>query len=208
MIDGSHNPVGDPAADDEVGRLLRKAGMRQDPPADRAERVRRVVLDECRAVARARRRRQQFVTGSVVLAAAALLLIAVRLRTPAERGRSRRLSSHPSPPSIASQERSAVSRGQGRSKTLPPAAGDTLRADESLETGAEGRVSVLAGADVSVRLDAASRIRFRSAGDIVLERGTVYVDNQAGSDHVSVHTPLGVVRDIGTQYEVRLERTG
>jgi ferric-dicitrate binding protein FerR (iron transport regulator) len=204
MSDGSRNPPADHlATEDEIGRLLSEAGMRQGPPADRAERVQRVVLDECRAVSRARRRRHRFAVGSAVLAAAALLLMAVGLRTPQEEA-----APTPVVSPIATIDRVAgeVRRvAADRSvQTFAPATGDALRIDDSLETGAAGRVSVLAGANVSVRLDAASRIRFRSAADIVLERGTVYVDNQAASQHVSIHTALGVVRDIGTQYEVRL----
>ena len=43
----------------------------------------------------------------------------------------------------------------------------------------------------------------------MLERGAVYVDSGVGPGRhpgsVGIHTPLGVVRDIGTQYEVRVD---
>ncbi len=55
----------------------------------------------------------------------------------------------------------------------------------------------------SVRLDHDSRVRLASGSTLVLERGAVYVDAQSSAG-VEVRTALGVVRDIGTQFEVRL----
>jgi ferric-dicitrate binding protein FerR (iron transport regulator) len=53
-----------------------------------------------------------------------------------------------------------------------------------------------------------------SATDVALERGAVYVDSagahptqhlQLGASPISIHTPAGLVRDIGTQFQVRIE---
>jgi ferric-dicitrate binding protein FerR (iron transport regulator) len=58
-----------------------------------------------------------------------------------------------------------------------------------------------------VRLDADSRLRLAGEGTLVLERGAVYVDSGGGSEGSApfvVETPLGAVREVGTQYEVRL----
>jgi ferric-dicitrate binding protein FerR (iron transport regulator) len=46
-----------------------------------------------------------------------------------------------------------------------------------------------------------------SSSEIRLEEGSVYIDNPSGSGSLTalaVHTPLGIVREIGTQFEVRL----
>ena len=63
----------------------------------------------------------------------------------------------------------------------------------------------------SVRLDAGTRVRLVSASRLELERGAVYVDSDpaaAGGGGLEVETALGLVREIGTQFEVRLEDRG
>jgi len=59
---------------------------------------------------------------------------------------------------------------------------------------------------VQLRLDASSTARVDSVTDVALERGAVYVDS-AGSP-IRIHTPSGIVRDIGTRFEVRLAGAG
>lgn len=66
-----------------------------------------------------------------------------------------------------------------------------------------GRTAVRLAGGQSVRLDAGSRVRFESRSSMTLERGAVYFDSRSGAG-VEVRTALGVVRDIGTQFEVRL----
>lgn len=65
------------------------------------------------------------------------------------------------------------------------------------------RIGMQLAGGASVRLDTHSRMRLESPTRLVLERGAVYVDG-AGAIDVEVQTSLGVVRDIGTQFEVRL----
>ena len=60
----------------------------------------------------------------------------------------------------------------------------------------------------SLRLDAASRVTLESATRIELQQGAVYVDSGPSvreDASVEIVTSLGVVRDIGTQFEVRLD---
>lgn len=66
-----------------------------------------------------------------------------------------------------------------------------------------GRAALRLASGPSVRLDHGTRMQMASANTLVLERGAVYVDSAAGSA-VEVRTVFGVVRDIGTQFEVRL----
>ncbi len=58
----------------------------------------------------------------------------------------------------------------------------------------------------SLRLAADTTVRLLSASRFELQRGTLYVDSDPGSvaGGVEVVTVLGMVRDIGTQFEVRL----
>jgi hypothetical protein len=76
-----------------------------------------------------------------------------------------------------------------------------------LET-ASGRAALRLVEGPSLRLDTGTRIRLVSATEVRLDHGAVYLDSSpasnAGDRQVSVRTPLGVVTDVGTQFEVRL----
>jgi ferric-dicitrate binding protein FerR (iron transport regulator) len=188
--------------DDEMtGRLLRLGGMRTEVPPDRESRVRRAVLDECRAVARARvvRRRRLRAAGMLSIAAAAV--VAVRIWLPRE--------APPADAILATVERLEGTGGQlsGRSASTPPTPiglADALRAGHHIETGAAGRVGLRLSPHVSLRFDHGSRVRLLSANAIELGAGAVYVDSGPESPDFEVHTSFGVVRDIGTQFELRL----
>ncbi len=110
--------------------------------------------------------------------------------------------------------------GQASSRLLMLSGGEPIHAGAVIETAAAprahsragvapagdapgGRVAVRLAGGQSMRLDSGSRVRFATSSSVVLERGTVYVDS-AGGDNVEVRTALGIVRDIGTQFEVRL----
>ena len=84
--------------------------------------------------------------------------------------------------------------------------GTALAAGAVLDTGPGERLAVrLADDGPSVRVDADSRVRLVSPTRLELERGAVYVDgDRPGGPSVEVRTTFGVVRDIGTQFEVRL----
>lgn len=105
-----------------------------------------------------------------------------------------------------------------------------LAVDREIPAGAElvtgtaaavpGRVALRLAGGPSLRFDTGSRVHLVSGSEIELERGAVYVDTRSGdtghtetgdgSDRpraLRVRTPLGVVRDIGTRFEVRLLET-
>ncbi len=81
-----------------------------------------------------------------------------------------------------------------------------IHAGTVIETGggANARTAVRLASGPSVRLDAGTRVRWASRSALELERGAVYVDSQ-GAVTVEVRTALGIVRDVGTQFEVRLK---
>jgi len=61
-----------------------------------------------------------------------------------------------------------------------------------------------------VRLDSETRVRLLSGPVLQLDRGAVYIDSDPGRPRraaVEINTPMGLVRDVGTQFEVRLENT-
>lgn len=192
--------------DETTGRLLRIGGMRAQVPTDRARRVKRTFLDECSAVVRSRAVRRRRVAVAAVLALAAGAIVAVRLGTP-------RVLTPAVRPIVATVERLEGAGGRTRvagasTEGAATAPADTLRGGDEIETGPTGRVSLRLLHGVSLRFDHGSRARFVSAGVVELGAGAVYVDSgPSAGDLKSVlelHTSFGVVRNIGTQFEVRV----
>lgn len=99
-----------------------------------------------------------------------------------------------------------VTASAGRASSLSDLGeGDPIPAGTVIDTGtAPGRAAVRLAGGASVRLDSDSRVEVASASVLRLERGALYIDAAAVGDAVEVRTTLGVVRDIGTQFEVRL----
>lgn len=101
-----------------------------------------------------------------------------------------------------------ASARQGTAGLLTLAAGQPIHAGTVIETAstgrtAPGRAAVRLASGQSMRLDTDTRVRLDSSSGVVLERGAVYVDSAARAS-VEIRTTLGMVRDIGTQFEVRL----
>lgn len=68
-------------------------------------------------------------------------------------------------------------------------------------------LTIRLGSGSSLRLDADSEVALLAPGRFRLERGALYVDSESGSQHgapVVIDTPFGIVREIGTRFEVRL----
>lgn len=112
-----------------------------------------------------------------------------------------------------------LSSTPGATRLLPLTPSGVLRAGDVVETrpaegafaaagGGGGRLALRLASGSSVRLDEESRVQLASDHAVVLDRGAVYVDARAVGTAVEVRTTLGVVRDIGTQFEVRLVEEG
>lgn len=164
-------------SDDAIAALVRLAGRRPPVPEDAMQRVREAVHDEW-LESISRRRRTRWI-GSAAAVAAAMVAIVVLRMTP----------STPQPV----QQRAVVAGGQTN--------GAVIYANDVYEV-ANGNTASLAWGKATLRLDGGTRVRVASATELTLERGAVYVDsNESG---VLVRTPMGNVRDVGTQFEVRL----
>ena len=188
--------------DEMTVRLLRLAGTRAEVPAERTARVRAAVLTECRTVARARAVRRRVMAAAGVLAAAAAVVMAVRVWfPPAVR-----------PPMGA--RLAVVETAQGTGLHLRDTtgvlsasrmqAGSAIREGDRIETDGASRVSVRLTGGASLRFDHATAVTLVSARRIELSAGAVYVDSGPASPGLEVRTPLASVRDIGTQFEVRV----
>lgn len=182
--------------DDEqaTGTLLHLAGARPDPSDARTARVRAAVLAEWRAAHR-RRRRQRItaITGLCATAAIALLFVWVRLpiaRTP-----------------LAVVQRipttGALTARRG-STPVTLAARAPLFANDLITTAGGQRASIQTSDGSFVRIDEQSRVRLLNATVIEVVSGAVYIATAPGSHGFEVRTSMGTLRDLGTQFEVRL----
>jgi len=164
-------------SDDAIAALVRLAGRRPPVPEDAMRRVREAVHDEWMESI-GRRRRTRWI-GSAAAVAAAIVTIVVLKMTPS--------TSQPAP------QRAVVAGGQTN--------GAVIYANDVYEV-ANGSTASLAWGKATLRLDGGTRVRVASASELTLERGAVYVDSNGSG--VLVRTPMGNVRDVGTQFEVRL----
>ncbi len=190
---------------DEVARLVRLAGPTGSTgpiAAERLARVRTAVHGAWRDdyVARTRRR---WLTAAVLLASAASVVLAVAIRRPIRT---------PGPEPVAAPVVVAhIDRATGSAApVLSSGAGDAVMSGSTVTTSA-GTLAMTLTSGVRLRLDASTTARVDSATDVALDRGAVYVDSASahptgpGASPISIHTPAGLVRDIGTQFQVRIE---
>ena len=85
-------------------------------------------------------------------------------------------------------------------------AGLAVRAGALIETDSETRAALRLAGGASLRLDTGTQVRLLDAENLELLAGGVYIDSEdpRGSGGLAVRTHLGIARDLGTQFEVRL----
>ena len=173
--------------DHDLSRLLRLAGPRPRVPADAEARVRAAVHREWTRTLRARRRARW---AALAAAAAVVATVGLVLR--------------PAPPPMAPP--SAVAVVQHVSGRAVLARGAVIRSGDWLQTPEDGRLALLVGGRLSLRLDTKTRLQLQSPSAAWLERGAVYVDSGEGheKDAIRIHTREGEVREVGTQFQVRV----
>jgi len=184
------------SSDDEVALLVRLAGPTGPSGSIDAERIARVRTavhgawrDEY--VGRTRRRR---LTVAVLLGAAASVVIGFAIRGPIR--------------TLAPVVVAHIDQATG--SAAPLTAGGAVMSGSTVTTSA-GTLAMTLTSGVHLRLDASSTARVDSATDVALERGAVYVDSagarpiEPGVPSISIQTPAGLVRDVGTQFQVRIE---
>jgi ferric-dicitrate binding protein FerR (iron transport regulator) len=139
---------------------------------------------------------------TVSLAAAASLVLAILWY---------RDGSTPPAPSanVATLEatRGPVYTGSVASPARPSKPGDPLPAHVVVTTGRAGRAALRLGNGAELRLDVDTEVRLESPERVTLDRGAVFVDTGAAGGNersVEIRTALGLARDVGTRFEVRL----
>ncbi len=182
-----------------TARLLRLGGMRPDVPAERESRVKQAFLDEVRATARARVVRRRMATAAALLSMAAAAVVAIRLGVTREVVR-------PIVEVVATVERLEGEgvRQNGSTAPLRITLGDPVHPGDRIVSGATGRIGLRLANGASLRFDYGSSAHLVSLNSIALDAGAVYVDSGSASPVLEIATSFGIIRDIGTQFEVRL----
>jgi ferric-dicitrate binding protein FerR (iron transport regulator) len=192
-------------SDSDIEQLLKSAGPRERPPVE----IERSVHDSLRAEWRAlvaerlrhRQRRMSFAIAAGVLAVAfGVWVAAPRMTGPAEAVATL---------ALATGEVRVRSGWLGGWRAI--GAGHSLESGQSVQTGSGGRGVLTLPGGVSARMDQDTRILLAGRDQVVLERGALYVDARPGPSPAApleVVTPAGLLRHVGTQYEVRLLEPG
>lgn len=187
--------------DNDLSQLLGLAGSRPPLPEDRARRIREAVLPAWRREALSYRRRR--LRTLVALALAAGFVAAAGLVLWSRGGPS------------ASPEAAVAMRFTGTAPRIERPGGTEAKLVEgsvvlqgdTVRT-ADGLAALELGDGSSLRLDAETEVSILEPKVVHLERGALYVDSGAegrAEAGLAVRTPLGVVHEIGTQFEVRVE---
>lgn len=82
---------------------------------------------------------------------------------------------------------------------------DTVFEGASIATGTAGGVALRLLDGGSLRLGSSTDVRWLGRDDVELLRGVLYLDGGlGGTGRLGVHTEIGVIRERGTQFEVRI----
>lgn len=189
----------DPESNDSsLEELLREVGARDEPSSDAMRDVRAAVHAEWQAMVDERRRQRR----SMAWRIAASLVLAVLIATFARR------FVEPMPVQVAS-----VVNIDGRmtyaSEDTDASAGTVGQAvlvGETMQTDDSSRAALSFPSGLSLRVDHGTRFTIAAADRIELTSGALYIDApsaNASQDPLTIATPAGSVRHVGTQYEVR-----
>ncbi len=176
--------------DQQLGRLLRAAGLREQVPAALQQRWEENFRGALHAQGKRRQRRRWSLAVSL---AAGIAAMAVGLYLSLD-------GSSPAPPLIRVVAVSGELTGSAGRQLLP---GEELLPGEGVTSGVEGRAA-LTWAGYDLRLNRGTRVELRADG-VFLHSGEIYLSDSAGGiqlQRITVHTAHGVIRDIGTQFTV------
>lgn len=180
----------DSSRDEEtMATLLKMAGPRPSIDKEVEARVYARVHEEWQAQARPA---QRYMKWAAPFALAASVILAVMLVW------------SPSPDVDAQRVGSIVMAAAGSSV----ATGDAVLTGETLSTGGSGGMSLQLNRGTSLRLDANTRLEVEGPGEFTLLAGRIYADTGEfiyRDNGLDIHTELGTVTDIGTQFAVSID---
>jgi ferric-dicitrate binding protein FerR (iron transport regulator) len=201
--------------DQDLRRLIRRAGLRPRLPEAAADKLRTVAETAWQAKVMERRRRRSRARlvrwGTVAaLAAAAALLLTLNPGLWRTLSPSTVDGASEGPMQIATllhTQGGVVLDGSDPEKDGVPT---PIPVGTVLTTAGDGRAALRLGSgELELRLDHGSRLRLDGVDRVTLEAGALYVDAGEGDESavsaIRVTTSWGTARDIGTRFEIRLE---
>jgi ferric-dicitrate binding protein FerR (iron transport regulator) len=97
-------------------------------------------------------------------------------------------------------------QGEVLVRAQPVSLGQLVMTRQDIDTGRGGRVLLELASGARVRVDTGSLVQWVSPTELNLTRGRIYAETAqvTGAPPLVVTTPLGVVRHVGTRFEVQL----
>jgi ferric-dicitrate binding protein FerR (iron transport regulator) len=187
------------ADDAEIAALLREVGSRADPAPEVVSDVHSAVHAEWREVVTARRRRRTVVWATAASVCAVAVGAALGVQLMNDEGQSIATLERASGEVLVAADGAHWSRVSDGQRV---AVGDYLRSDAPaalrLDTG------------VALRIDRGTAFQVVDDDRLALSVGALYVDATPGkaTDALIIDTHAGVVRHLGTQYQVRTRVDG
>lgn len=183
---------------DDVGRLVRYAGAREDVAEARAANAHARVLEHWEQETAARKRVTRRQRGTWYAAAAGIALVAISALW--------LLSTLTRPGGVPFAIVVSTS-GDAYLGDTPLVPGERINAAASVHTLTGGHVVLAMESGHELRLDENTKLEARDDNRFGLERGAVFVRSGAGREtSVFIETPFGTASDLGTQFQVRLAR--
>lgn len=174
-----------------IGRLLRLGGARPAIPDDVTSRVKVAAFDHWKKTVRRRRQLRIFSFAFLLAVSVAAALYY----------RSVPVTQEQIPIGIVKRTiGDSWIEGNRQIQT-----GMALPNGSVIQSSDSGQLLVHLFNHVALRLDKNSKLELKTPTSFVLHQGTVYMDCDRLKDHVTLLTSRGVVRDNGTQFEVRLQ---
>lgn len=185
-------------SNDAVERLLHMAGPRELPSPIGRDAARLAVRTAWRQTVRARARRRWMLIAVPAAAVAAGVVLAVVTGW------------RPAPPAVADSVVARVVTATGAvrvrrgTSSAALAAGDAVHAGDLVETptGVVAAFGLAGGGEI--RQNGGTVLRWTGVRHVALDEGQIYLDSGQQVAAVVIATPAGVVRDIGTRFDVRV----
>jgi ferric-dicitrate binding protein FerR (iron transport regulator) len=189
---------------DTVEKLLKYGGCREQVDKERSDRVEQTTFEHWQRTIEARRfqerRRRRSVIGTRFALAASVILAVVLLP--------KVFAPTPFAASVVATVGVVESGARGEPMTTT-VADARINAGGFLETGVDAGASLSLARGHSLRVGELSRVRIEPDA-VILDRGRIYIDSglTGNSKPITVESVYGIVRELGTQYQVRLLQNG
>lgn len=184
---------------DIIGQIIGAAGHREAPPDDNYRQVLAAAETAWRNKTESRRRQRWMSTGLVAAAAAVATIAILSLQTPQP------VAEYPAV--IQKVIGTVTVQAQaGNDWTLVTGNDQQIGHGSQIRTSGDSFAGLVLDNGLSLRIGQDTTVAIDAMRQISLATGTVYVDTGFAGKHesfIEVVTPIGVARDLGTQFEVQ-----